>query len=56
MSQLTFSDLEYSMRKTGKTPGVWSFEPQWDGKEIPKLIIEVAVSAVLAWVFLRLGN
>ena len=43
-------------QKTGKTPGVWSVEPQWDRKEIPKLIIEVAVSAVLAWVFLRLGN
>ena len=43
-------------QKIGKTPGVWSVEPQWDGKEIPKLIVEVAVSAVLAWVFLRLGN
>lgn len=39
-------------QKTGKTPTVWSVEPQWDGKEIPKLITEVAVSAVLAWIFL----
>jgi len=41
-------------QKTGRTPAVWSVEPQWDGKEIPKLIIEVAFSAVLAWFFLRI--
>lgn len=41
-------------QKTGKTPAVWSVEPQWDGKEIPKLIVEVAVSAVLAWIFLMI--
>lgn len=40
-------------QKTGKTPSVWSVEPQWDGKEIHKLIIEVFVSAALAWIFLR---
>ncbi|MCR4760144.1 MAG: hypothetical protein K5705_07760 [Oscillospiraceae bacterium] len=39
--------------KTGKTPAVWSVEPQWDGKEIHRLIIEVIVSAVLAWLFLK---
>lgn len=27
-------------QKTGKAPKVWSVEPQWDGKEIHKLIIE----------------
>ena len=40
-------------QKTGKTPAVWSVEPQWDGKEIHKLIIEVAVSALLAWIFMK---
>ena len=40
-------------QKTGKTPKVWSVEPQWDGKEIHKLIIEVAVSALLAWIFMK---
>ena len=41
-------------QKTGRTPTVWSVEPQWDGKEIPKLLIEVAVSAVLALIFLKI--
>ncbi|MBR3267204.1 MAG: hypothetical protein IKI58_00515 [Oscillospiraceae bacterium] len=41
-------------QKTGKEPTVWSVEPQWDGKEIHKLIIEVAVSALLAWAFLKI--
>ena len=41
-------------QKTGKEPTVWSVEPQWDGKEIHKLIIEVAVSALLSWFFLKL--
>lgn len=41
-------------QKTGKTPTVWSVEPQWDGKEIHKLVIEVAVSALLAWIFLKI--
>ena len=40
-------------QKTGKTPSVWSVEPQWDGKEIHKLIIEVFVSAALAWILLK---
>ena len=40
-------------QKTGKAPRVWSVEPQWDGKEIHKLIIEVIVSALLAWIFLK---
>ena len=41
-------------QKTGKTPKVWSVEPQWDGKEIHKLVIEAAVSALLAWIFLKI--
>ncbi len=41
-------------QKTGRTPEVWSVEPQWDGKEIPRLIVEVAVSAVMAWIFIRM--
>lgn len=40
--------------KTGNTPRVWSVEPQWDGKEIHKLLIEVAVSALFAWIFLKI--
>ncbi len=40
-------------QKTGKEPKVWCVEPQWDGKEIHKLIIVVAVSAMLALFFLK---
>jgi hypothetical protein len=43
-------------QKTGKTPEVWNVEPQWDGKELYKLIIEIFVSAMLAWIFLKLLN
>ncbi len=42
-------------KKTGKTPKVWRVDPQWDGKEIHKLIIEVVVSMLLAWIFLKVG-
>ena len=42
-------------KTTGKTPEVWRVDPQWDGKEIYKLIIEVFVSAILAWIFLKVG-
>ena len=42
-------------KKTGRTPEVWRVDPQWDGKEIHKLIIEVFVSAILAWIFLKVG-
>ncbi len=42
-------------KKTGKTPKEWRVDPQWDGKEIHKLVIEVVVSAILAWIFLRIG-
>ena len=42
-------------KKTGKTPDVWRVEPQWDGKEIHKLVIEVVVSAILAWLFIKFG-
>ena len=42
-------------KKTGKTPDVWRVEPQWDGKEIHKLVIEVVVSVILAWIFIKVG-
>lgn len=42
-------------KKTGKTPKVMRVDPQWDGKEIHKLVIEVVVSAILAWIFLKVG-
>ena len=42
-------------KKTGKTPDVWRVEPQWDGKEIYKLMIEVVASAILAWIFMKIG-
>lgn len=41
-------------KQTGKTPKVWSIDPQWDGKEIHKLLLEAVVSALLAWIFLKL--
>lgn len=39
--------------QTGNEPKVWSIDPQWDGKEIHKLLLEVVVSAILAWIFLK---
>ena len=42
-------------KKTGKKPDVRRVEPQWDGKEIHKLVIEVVVSAILAWIFIKVG-
>lgn len=42
-------------KKTGKEPDVRRVEPQWDGKEIHKLVIEVVVSAILAWIFIKVG-
>ena len=41
-------------KKTGKEPPAWSVEPQWDGKEIYKLIIEAMISVIMAWVFLKI--
>ena len=41
-------------KKTGKEPPAWRIEPQWDGKEIHKLIAEAVISVILAWVFLRI--
>ena len=41
-------------KKTGKEPPAWSVEPQWDGKEIYKLIIETVISVIMAWIFLRI--
>jgi len=40
-------------KQTGKAPKVMRVEPQWDGKEIHKLIGEIVLSVILAWVFLR---
>lgn len=41
--------------KTGKEPKVWRVDPQWDGKEIHKLVLEVVASMILAWIFLKMG-
>lgn len=41
-------------KQTGTAPSVWSVDPQWDGKEIHKLLLEIAASAALAWIFLKL--
>ena len=40
--------------KTGKTPDVMRVDPQWDGKEVLKLILELIFSIVLAWIFIKL--
>ena len=40
--------------KTGKTPDVMRVDPQWDGKEVLKLILEFFISIVLACVFIKL--
>ncbi len=42
-------------KKTGKAPMAWRVDPQWDGNEIHKLIIEAVVSIALAWIFRKLG-
>ena len=42
-------------KTTGKMPMARRVDPQWDGKEIHKLIIEVVVSMALAWIFLKVG-
>jgi len=41
-------------KKTGETPEVWRVDPQWDGKEMLKLIIEIFVSVILAFVFIKI--
>ena len=40
--------------KTGRTPDIMRVDPQWDGKEFLKLVLEVIISGVLAWVFIKL--
>ena len=40
-------------KKTGKTPEIWRVDHQWDGMEMLKLIIEVVVSAILAFIFIK---
>lgn len=42
-------------KKTGKKPDVMRVDPQWDGKEFSKLALEIVVSVVLAWLFIRFG-
>ena len=41
-------------KQTGAAPTVWSVDPQWDGKEIHKLLLEIVVSVALAWIILKL--
>ena len=41
-------------KQTGTAPAVWSVDPQWDGKEIHKLLLEIAASVLLAWICLKL--
>lgn len=42
-------------KKTGKKPDIMRVDPQWDGKEFLKLALEIVVSVVLAWLFIRFG-
>ena len=42
-------------KKTGKKPDIMRVDPQWDGKEFLKLALEIIVSVVLAWLFIRFG-
>ncbi len=39
--------------KTGKKPDIMRVDPQWDGKELLKLVLEAIISVVLAWVFIK---
>ncbi len=41
-------------KKTGRSPDVMRVDPQWDGKEFLKLFLEVIISGVLVWVFIKL--
>ena len=40
-------------KKTGRMPDVIRVDPQWDGKEFLKLFLEVIISVVLAWIFIK---
>jgi hypothetical protein len=40
-------------KKTGRMPDVMREDPQWDGKEFLKLFLEVIISVVLAWIFIK---
>ena len=45
---------EYEIKKkTGRMPDVMRVDPQWDGKEFLKLFLEVIISVVLAWIFIK---
>ena len=39
--------------KTGKTPDVMRVDPQWDGYEVHKLIVEIVISVILALIFIK---
>ena len=39
--------------KTGKKTDIMRVDPQWDGKELLKLVLEAIISVVLAWVFIK---
>lgn len=41
-------------KQTGTEPAVWRVDPQWDGKELLKLLLEIAASVALAWICRRL--
>ena len=40
-------------KQAGTVPMEWSVDPQWDGKEIHKLLLEIVASAALAWISLK---
>ena len=40
-------------KKTGWMSDVMRVDPQWDGKEFLKLFLEVIISVVLAWIFIK---
>ena len=40
-------------KQTGTVPMEWSVDPQWDGKEIHKLLLEIVASVALAWISLK---
>ena len=39
--------------KTGNKPNIMRVDPQWDGKELLKLVLEAIISMVLAWIFIK---
>ena len=41
------------LKKTGIKPDIMRVDAQWDGYEIPKLFIEVVLSVILAFIFIK---